>query len=472
MKMLFIQKQLFPYFGILSLSGYLRSRGHQTYILIDSQHSEKELQRKISEIKPDLIGFSLMSTEHGWLVERSGLLKNMFPSIPIVVGGIHAILYPDDLATLGSVDFVCCGEGEVTLEQLLLHLGGGMALEQIGGIAFRKGGEIFKTGLNPFIDLNAFREDRRIYYDEYKGLGNMPLKVFVSSRGCPYRCSFCVNAQLQRTFKGLGHYIRRKAVDEFIAEMEEAKQNWGMKSVFIADDLFVMDKTWLREFSLRYKERIGVPYICTCRADMLDEEVVTLLAGSGCHTVTFGVETGNEELRVKILKKHISDRQLLEAADLLNRAGVRFQTSNMFCLPGETMEDAIKTIELNIKMRTSFTMAAIFLPFPKTELTDLCISMGLLKPDYSFKDMPGSFIQHSVLSLKDKAVIERLQKVAALIIQYPALKNGLIFMVRHVRIYSLHFLLYLVGTVLRFRAERKMSLIDTIRYIWSYRKSA
>lgn len=471
MKILFVQKNLFPYFGVMSLCGYLRQNGHKCSIIIDSQVQKKDLIAKVSDVKPDVIGFSVMSTEHDWLAEKVKFLKLKFPSIPIIVGGVHAIIYPEAIAAIPEVDYVCYGEGELTLQQLFASIGSNVPIEQVRGIFLKKDGKICKTELNDLIKIDAFPEDRSVYYDEYKMLKDTPMKNFSSSRGCPFQCGFCANASLQKRFEGKGPYVRHKAVGMFISELEHVKNNYGMKSIYIADDLFVFNKKWLEEFSVLYKDRINVPFICTCRADMLDKETARLLAYAGCHTVTFGVESGNEKIRTEVLKKHISDKQLLDAAALLTKEGIRIQTSNMFCLPEETIDDAIKTIDLNIKMKASFTMASIFLPLPGTELTKFCINKGILDPDYSFKDMPRSFITHSVLRLKNKNAIERLQKVAALIIQYPKLRNILIFSAKHIRIYAVHFFLYIVGTVLRFRSERKLTFLESAGYLWSYRKN-
>lgn len=470
MKVLFIQKQLFAYSGIMAMAGFLKSNRHECFVLIDAAMSQKQMLERIKTIGPDIIGVTLMSTEHNWFLEIAKLVKSHFPHLPIIAGGVHAILYAENLIANPDVNYVCSGEGEITLLQMLEYLGSGRAIEEVKGILYKKDGIIHKTELNRLVELDAFTDDRNIYYDDYEVLRNLPLKIFFSSRGCPFKCNFCINGQLLDKFKGTGHYVRRKSVQNFIAEFEYVKDKYAMSSVYIADDLFVWDKNWLKDFSQQYRKKIGVPFITTCYADRLDEEIVEYLAQASCHTVSFGVESGNEELRMKILNKKISDQQLLRAGELLRKAGIRFQTSNMFCLPGETVEDAIKTIDLNIKMKATFSMCAIFMPFPKTELADRCIQMGILKPDYSFQDIPTSFVTHSVLNIKDKDTIERLQKVAGLIIQYPRLRDFLIFAAKHIKSDLLHFALYLMSQVLRMRVERKLTFYQAVSYLWTYRK--
>ena len=94
----------------------------------------------------------------------------------------------------------------------------------------------------------------------------------------------------------------------------------------------------------------------------------------------------------------------------------------------------------------------------------------LLKPDYSFQDIPTSFVTHSVLNIKDKDTIERLQKVAGLIIQYPRLRGFLIFAAKHIKSDLLHFALYLMSQILRMRVERKLTFYQAVSYLWTYRK--
>jgi len=471
MKVLFIQKYVFAYLGIISISGYLQKYQHESSVLIDNLIDRKDLIKKIKEENPDIICFSLMSTDHSWFTEIIKPIKSNFPDTPILVGGVHSILYPEDIASIPEVDYVCYGEGEATILQLLEYLKKEKTIDEVNGIAYKKDGEIHKNPLNNLISLDDFTDNRKIYFDHYKILREIPFKVFNSSRGCPYTCTFCSNKYLQRVFKGTGPYVRQKPVDHFISEIKYVKDNYDIKFVFIADDLFTWNKEWLKEFSQKYKTIIGIPFFCTARADRLDEEIVQYLADGGCTCVSCGVETGNAEIRKEILNKNITDEDFIRAGKLLRKAGILLQTSNMFCLPNETVEDAIKTIDLNIKMGTAFTLSAILMPFPKTDLANKCIEMGILKPDYSFKDMPVSFATNSVLSIKDKDTIERIQKVSSLAIQYPKLRNLLIFLAKHVKFRPLHFAFFVLGTILRFRIERNLNIFETFCHLWIYRKN-
>lgn len=471
MKVLFIQKYIFAYAGVMAISGFLKKHGHESRVLIDSLLKKKELISEIDKIKPDLIAFSLMSTDHNWFVDLIKFIKLSFPQIPIIVGGVHSIFYPDELIQIPEVDYVCTGEGEYTIFQLLEYLNNKIEINEVKGIAYKHNNENIKTPKNNLISLNDFTEDREIYYNTYKNLKNMPLKVFFSSRGCPFNCNFCANKYLQQIFKGLGTYVRKKSPTKFIEELEDIKNKYGFKFAFFADDLFISDKKWLKEFCSLYKEKINIPFICTCRVDKIDEEIISIIADAGCHSITFGVETGNPRIRNSILNKNITDEQLKKAANLFKKVGIKFQTSNMFCLPDETVEDAIRTIDLNIEIGASFTMSSIFMPFPKTELANICIEKGILKKDYSFENIPSSFITNSVLDIENKKTIQRIQKIAALAIQFPRFKNILIFLVKNIRIDAFHFFLYLIGTVFRFKEERKLNLIETLTYIWSYRKN-
>ena len=138
---MFHTKEAFPYFGIISLAGYLKDKGVESIVLI--ANLEKDFNSKLKDIKPDLIGISVLTTEHTWLVEISQQIKNDFPDIPIIVGGVHAMLYPKAILQIPCIDYVCTGEGELTLTNLCESIRKGRAdVRGIKGIGYRNGNDM------------------------------------------------------------------------------------------------------------------------------------------------------------------------------------------------------------------------------------------------------------------------------------------------------------------------------------------
>lgn len=312
------------------------------------------------------------------------------------------------------------------------------------------------------IDLNLFTEDRSIYYDRYPSMSKLPLKNFMSSRGCPFKCSFCVNESLKSK-------IKRKSPEHFFNEIKTVVEKYKAQSLYFCDDLFVLDVKWLEEFTTLYKS-LGIPYLCTGQAKTMTYRHAKALFESGCHTVSIGLETGNENIRRNVLNKNVTNKELLECSRILHDVGIKLQTSNMFCLPDDTIEDTLSTIQLNKQMGATQLFATIFLPFPKTSLAQYCIDKGYLPKDYSFEDMPNSYMKDSVLDFKDAKVIANIHKVAYLCVRFPKIETFLIFLAKRVRCKRLFLLFWMVGTVIRFEEERKLKFFQALKYLWSYRK--
>jgi radical SAM superfamily enzyme YgiQ (UPF0313 family) len=471
MKICFIQKEAFPYFGIISLAGYLKDKGVESNVLI--ANLEKDLNSKLKKISPDLIGISVLTTEHSWLVEMSQQVKSAFPDIPIIVGGVHTILYPKVVLQIPDIDYVCTGEGELTLANLCESTKkGGTDIRNIKGIGYRNGKDMIINEREVFLgNLSTHFDDREIYYRQYPIFRDDELKQFIASRGCPYKCAFCFNEQLKAIFKSKGKYVRMKDPEHFIKEIQLVKESAVMKSIYFADDLFTMYKSWLKRFLPLYKEKINIPYMCTTRADLMDEEIARLLIDSGCHTVSFGIETGNERIRTEILQKQITNEEIINCGNVLKKNGIRIQTSNMFCLPGETLDDAFDTVRININIKSDFTYSTLFMPFPDTKLAKYCIENGYLKEGFSFKDLPKSFLTHSILILQDKVKIENVQKVSHFLIRYPFLYAPAEKLIRNFNFNGLYYALLFLGTFLRYKKERQISFYNAIKFLWRFRKS-
>jgi len=470
----FYQQYAVPYFGILSIVTHLKHEGLTGDIIIEALE-ERPIER-IRQLRPRLVGISVMSPEHTWLIPVSRSIRKALPDVIIIVGGVHAIFYPEEILAEASVDLVCHSEGEEVLINVIKELEKPAPdWASVQGISYKDNqGNICtneRAALVPFDD--NIIENKSIYYSRYPQLAKDDVHRFFSSRGCPFRCSFCYNAGIHDVFKGKGQYVRQKSVQSFIKEIHSECEKYEIKFIFFYDDLFTFDKEWLKEFLEKYKEQVRLPFWCTTRVNVMDEERAMMLADAGCRTVSYGIETGNYYIRKNILNKDISDDDIIHCGSLIHKYGMKTQTANMFCLPDETIEDALQTIELNISAKADYAFTALFLPFPKTEITNYCIQRGFLKPDYSLKDIPYSFLTSSVLNIPEqqKETIRNIHRLAYFFVKWPWLFKTCKKVVNLISLAPLFEGIFLFANVFRHKEERGISWWATIRYAWRLRKS-
>jgi radical SAM superfamily enzyme YgiQ (UPF0313 family) len=464
----FVQKNPFPNFGILSIAGYLKQHDIASDVLIADL--EKDIFKALNETMPDLIGITCMSTEYMWVMDFIKKLRLYVPETPVILGGVHPTVYSEKISPESSLDYICVGEGEELLVELMRHLDNGPP-ESIAGLCYKSNDKWVRNAVRRRIPSLDWQEDREIYYRRYTDMAGDDLKQFLSGRGCYYNCNFCFNAQINSMYGNDGLVVRRKRPDLFVQEIKDVVSCYGARSLFFADDIFASDKTWLQEFIPIFKSRVTLPFMCTARANMIDSEIVRLLRQGGCHTVSMGVESGDEELRRNILGKHISDGDLIEASRILRDNKIRLQTSNMFVLPGETVEKALKTIELNIQMKTTFAFASFLMPFPGNKIARIAQESGVLKKDYDFKDMPNSFFTKSVLDIPDKQYIDNVHSISYWCIRHPWLYPIFKKLV-YIKFPLLFKVIFLGGLFFRYKEERQIGFFSAVKLFWRFRKSA
>ncbi len=467
----FLQQYPLPYFGITSLMSYLKHSGYDSEVIIDVM--EKDSVMALSRMNPLLIGISVMSTGHSWLIEKVKRIRKAIPQAKIIVGGMHAILYPKKILQDADTDFVCNSEGEYVLLELIRAIKeSSSSWNKIKGLSYRDGNG--QTVSNERAELfsyeNGIVEDHQPYYQRYPQLLKDNVYRFISSRGCPYKCSFCYNANIMEIFNPKGTYVRRKEILPFLEEIGRSVDNYRPKTVYFYDDLFTFDKKWLSGFLAPYKKTIGIPFMCNTRADLVDEETVRILADSGCRTVSFGIETGNYLLRKNVLKRDITNEQIIRCGELLKKHGLYIQTTNMFCLPDETVDDAHQTITLNIKANTDFAFSSLFMPFPDLTISDYCIKKGYLDPDFSVAELPISFMRQSILRTPHKEIIINIQRMSFFFVRIPLLYKVTKRIVEYKCLNFLFYCIYLWGNILRYKEERAVSFVDAMHYAWRIKK--
>ncbi len=417
-KLLFLQNLEYEFLGPMYISAMLRKHGYECKLRIGN--TLEDFAPAIEEFRPDMAAFSIMSGSHSWALETAGEIKREL-GIPNIFGGAHPTFFPD-FAKAGEVDYLVRGEGEETTLEILNRLDAGQPIDAIPNLCFRKNGKLVQ---NPLRNLRSDPDDYpfpdRHLYDDLNGRLDRQVRNVITSRGCPFHCSFCFEDALRELYQGKGKYVRIRRIEKVIEECRELRDNTDVRVIYFADDVFGMSKKWLYEFLPQYKKEIGLPFICLVRADLAasDDEYAFRLAEGGCRSVFFGVESGNEQLRNRVLKKQLTDAQIIRAAELLHRAGIKFRTYNIVGLPEETLEDALSTVELNITIKSDYPWCSIFAPFPGTELTDYAVKNGFLDDQFEYNALSKSFFLNSHLNLPHIREMENLQKFFQTAVLWP-----------------------------------------------------
>lgn len=413
----FVQNIVYEYLGTEYLASALKKKGHKVELFLEN--NPKRLMRPLSKFKPHLIGFSCTTGIHSWAIDIASKLKKNLSALTIF-GGPHPTFFPDIIEN-DAVDIICIGEGELAISELADRLDAKKYFYDIENLWVKdKNGQVVRNPVRPLVqdlDMIPF-PDRRVYYDKYPFL-NKSQKPFFAGRGCPFSCTFCFNHILKDIYRNKGHLVRLRSQENLIDEIIDVKEKYGLRTVYLQDDTILFNKIWFLEFLKIYRKKVTLPFVCLVRADLIDENIVRELKMSNCHSVFFGLETGDEKLRNQLLKKAIKDSQIIETARLLKKYKLRFRTYNMLGLPGEKLEQSFKTIELNIKIKTDYPWCSLFFPYPKTELGEYAKNNNLIEE--KLDKFNYSFFHRSVIRSEYKKEIANLQKLFFYAVKMPAL---------------------------------------------------
>ena len=418
-RIVFVQNLWFEFMGPMYLSAALKNAGHECRLVITE--TGRDLPPNIITEQADIFAFSVMTGMQNWALDMSRWLKSRFPDCLVIFGGPHATFFPD-IINRDGVDIICRGEGEEALVELADAVASRLDYSRIANLWVKQtDGSICRNdvrSLNPQLDSLPLPD--RSLYAPYQELWHNPVQTFISSRGCPYNCTFCFNHQMVELYRGKGRYVRHRSPGQVIAEIEQLRQVKKIKRVYFADDTFALDKAWLQEFLPVYGTRIGLPFHCLIRINQLDAGLVHLMKANGCETVFFGIESGDETIRNQILNKDISDHEIIRGASLLKQAGIRFRTYNIVGFPGETFEQALKTVQINIAIGTDYPWCSIFTPYPGTKLAHYACEQGYLPSTLTADAIDSSFFVTSMLQNPDSSRLVNLQKFFQTVVLLPA----------------------------------------------------
>jgi len=422
MKILFlIHDSLTVPLGISYLATLSSEMGHRVKAL---SLTRGNIERKIREFQPDIIGFGSTTGFHRQYLEIVKPIRERL-GIPVIMGGAHPTFFPEVMEENPWLDFAMRGEAEHAFPMFLDAFEGKIPLEDVGNLIFRRNSEIVVNPLLPLVkDLDSIPFPERNILTG----ANSHAVFCITSRGCPYNCTYCFNLSYRNMYEGLGTYCRRRSVDNVIQELRQIKQvNPKLQMIVFQDDIFILDHEWVREFCEKYPVEIGLPFHCHFRANLITQEIASLLAEAGCISAKMAIETAVPRLRNDILGRNMGDDALYSAFDALKNTSIRLITQNILGIPTSTLEDDMLTLDLNCLARPAFAFATLMQPYPKTEISRFCLENGLIDGD---ETIPDSFFDDSILKMDQMNSRKRLRQLFALGVEFRLIKKLIPFLIK------------------------------------------
>jgi radical SAM superfamily enzyme YgiQ (UPF0313 family) len=372
-----------PPYGLLLVGGVLKSKGYDVKIYHthpkDVMHTVKEIEKQ----NPILVGFSTMTSSG--LAQTIQISKHIKEKgFTTIWGGVHPSLLPRETLAEDYVDFVVVGEGEITIAEFIDQFTTDQNYENIQGLGYKKHGKVIINERRPLINnLDAYSPDWSLI-DINKYIHPEPLwgcKRVISlqtSRGCPFRCTFCYNRSFNKSI------WKAQSAEHVIKHINWLKEVHDVDGLIINDDNFFVNK----ERALEILEKTNIPVWAECPIKFIDEAFVARLAKTKLRSIFLGIESGSPESLHKMSKLISLDDTVNALKILAKHPKITVNGTMIIGIPGETEEDIKKTIDFAIKISKVHPNLVLnigtYVPYPGTEMYLETIKHGFTPPKDTF----------------------------------------------------------------------------------------
>jgi radical SAM superfamily enzyme YgiQ (UPF0313 family) len=408
--------------ALLAISGSLKQSGYHVVILNDLKILKKFLKKCGNDVL--FAGITCLTGQSIKIVlSASEIIKKFDPTIPVVLGGYHPSLMPEQTLSDRRVDIVVIGHGERTVVELADALKDKRPISNIRGLAYKNDGKIKINEPREFEDINNFPplDYDSVNVKNYLEDGLIP---YFSSRGCPHRCAFCT---VQRVYgqKWYGYTPER-----VVNEISHLLNKYKPKGIIFSDDNVFVDRDRVERICDLIIER-GLKFkwvINSCRVNYFvnfSDEFLKKLKSAGCYSIGFGAESGSQKV-LDYIKKDITVEQIIETVKKCKEYEIKCVLTFMIGLPNETKEDVLKTLDLidELQKINPDVISAIYtyVPYPGTNLYEECVKLGL-KPKESFEkwgDYNWGISQKSMWGKKeDTSYLDVIVHIASFVFRNP-----------------------------------------------------
>lgn len=380
-----------PHVGLAYLNAILEQRGFKAWVIDTHPFSSKWqalLSLSLKVTKPDVVGITSTTSTIYQAYEAAKIVKQILPHATVIIGGPHVTFLDEETLTeCDGIDIIVRGEGEQTFADLLERLESGRSLKGTLGITYRgEDGGIYREPDRPLIeDLDAlpFPSYRQLPLDLYRSFGiRLPLLPVVTSRGCPFKCSFCVSWKLNR-----GKWRTRSPMN-VVDELEHHVLTYGVTDFSFVDDIFTLSRKRVKEICREIRRRkLEITWGCSARVDNVDPGLLLEMKKAGCRTIYFGVESRSPKT-LKEMNKPLTVERVTEAFGLCRRLGINTVASVILFWPTETRKDVEETMKFIRRLESDVAQFCIATPFPGTKLyEELKRARLLVEKDWSKYDI-------------------------------------------------------------------------------------
>ena len=356
--------------------------------------TQKELSVEIKNIKPDVVGITVLMDQYG----KSGhmvaeIAKQIDSDILTVMGGVYATVNPEFVVKDNNIDYVMIGEAEYSFKDLLNYLRGvddvkissGIAYKTDNGVVINKGHSELIKDLSelprPSYHLIDYLSYANMYSDRKSVDAPMdyPYARIVTSRGCPFKCTFCQVPTIQ------GRYFRKRSIEHILDEILWLKNEYGIKAIIFDDDnLYTNMKNAKQLFQAMIDSGLNLPWVSIATAVFrLDEEMIDLMYESGCRYIDIAIESGSERVINEIVKKPIEHKQAIRLVKYARTKGIFVSSNFIIGFPGETWDEILETISFAEIINVDYAKIFIAIPLKNTEMYNQAKEKNLIKKSHS-----------------------------------------------------------------------------------------
>ncbi|HYD50574.1 MAG TPA: radical SAM protein [Terriglobales bacterium] len=383
-----VAKREHVHIGLGTVGTYVKQHSeHEVRILDFLAHGRTwrgRLKEVLAEYRPDVIGMYISSPYMPAACSVAAEIKRLAPQTPIVAGGHHPTLSPDETIAQPVFDMLIIGEGEKPMVRLLDVLAAGGSLDQVPGLWWRAADGIHQVPKATLLEAEAMPGVDWSLHDEetlranFYFWGVLPV---MASRGCPARCSFCSITNIQKMYSG-EKFLRfrdpRTVVDEIEADYQRYR-DWGLRVIYFYDLNFLVNPRWLRQFTDEYKRRglnRKLTWSAYTRADHVNPDTLESLRDSGCVNLRIGIEAANPYMRNILYEKDVPQPVLLDSIRQIKALGISVTGYFMAGGPGERPEWLMESLELVRREGVEYPVFFHFKPLAGTDILGRVEELG------------------------------------------------------------------------------------------------